>query len=47
MESLPLRAEKPAALRVLVVDDESLIPWSLAAILQDAGQDVIDSADAA
>jgi DNA-binding NtrC family response regulator len=47
MESLPLRAEKPAALRVLVVDDEALIRWSLAAILQDAGHAVIEAADAA
>jgi len=47
MESLPLSAEKFPALRVLVVDDEALIRWSLAAILRDAGHAVIEAADAA
>jgi DNA-binding NtrC family response regulator len=38
-------AEK-SALRVLVVDDESLIRWSLAEVLGARGYDVVESGDA-
>ena len=35
----------PESLRVLIVDDEPLIRWSLAAMLSDAGHVTIEAAD--
>ncbi len=40
-------AEKSAPLRVLVVDDEALIRWSLAETLESAGHIVAEAGDAA
>ncbi len=40
-------AEKSPALRVLVVDDESLIRWSLAEVLADSGYFVDEAGDGA
>jgi DNA-binding NtrC family response regulator len=37
--------EKPPALRVLVVDDEPLIRWSLAETLGDCGHQVVETGD--
>jgi DNA-binding NtrC family response regulator len=43
----PRPAEKtPAALRVLVVDDEPLIRWSVAETLVDRGYEVVEKGDA-
>ena len=39
-------AEKPTALRVLIVDDEPLIRWSLAETLADAGHIVAEAGNA-
>jgi two-component system NtrC family response regulator len=53
MEAVELRelslmmSKKPAALRVLVVDDEPLIRWSLAQTLTDRGYVVVETEDAA
>lgn len=46
MQTLPVGAEKPPELRVLVVDDEALIRWSISATLKDAGHVVIEAANA-
>jgi DNA-binding NtrC family response regulator len=46
-EFSPLRAKNSAALRVLVVDDEPLIRWSVAETLSDCGYDVVETGDAA
>ena len=40
-------AKNSAALRVLVVDDEALIRWSLTETLEKAGHAVVEAADAA
>jgi DNA-binding NtrC family response regulator len=40
-------SEKSPILRVLVVDDESLIRWSIAETLADAGHTVIEAGDGA
>jgi DNA-binding NtrC family response regulator len=40
-----LMAKKSAARRVLVVDDEPLVRWSLAETLMDGGFDVVEAAD--
>ena len=47
MCSLPQGSEKSPTLRVLVVDDESLIRWSIAETLADAGHTVIEAEDGA
>jgi DNA-binding NtrC family response regulator len=39
--------EKSPALRVLLVEDEFLLRWSMAETLADAGHDVIEAGDAA
>lgn len=47
MRNFPLMAqEKPAAVRVLVVDDEPLIRWSVAETLGDRGYEVVETGDA-
>jgi DNA-binding NtrC family response regulator len=47
MREFPRIAEKtPAALRVLVVDDEPLIRWSVAETLTDRGYEVVETGDA-
>jgi two-component system, NtrC family, response regulator AtoC len=38
--------KNPASLRVLVVDDEPLIRWSVAETLTDCGYEVVESGDA-
>jgi len=40
-------SEKPAGLRVLIVDDEPLIRWFLAETLGDSGHSVVEAGDAA
>ena len=47
MRSFPQVSEKSRSLRVLVVDDESLIRWSIAETLADAGHTVIEAEDGA
>ena len=47
MRSFPQGSEKSPRLRVLVVDDESLIRWSIAETLADAGHTVIEAEDGA
>src|SRR5207249_1615367 len=47
VRSLPQVSEKSPILRVLVVDDESLIRWSIAETLADAGHTVIEAGDGA
>ncbi|HXI28930.1 MAG TPA: response regulator [Vicinamibacterales bacterium] len=42
-----VRAKNSAALRVLVVDDEALIRWSVAETLLDCGYEVVETGDAA
>lgn len=42
-----MNAEKPAASRLLVVDDEALIRWSLGEQLAKAGYDVVEAEDGA
>jgi DNA-binding NtrC family response regulator len=39
-------AKKPPVLRILIVDDESLIRWSLAETLTDSGHEVSEAVDA-
>jgi DNA-binding NtrC family response regulator len=39
-------AKKPPALRVLVVDDEPLIRWSVVETLTDCGYEVVETGDA-
>src|SRR5215212_4428309 len=47
MRDFPRSAEKtPASLRVLVVDDEPLIRWSVAETLTDRGYEVVETGDA-
>jgi len=46
-EMSPQMAEKSPTLQVLVVDDESLIRWSLAEVLADAGCQVEEAGDGA
>jgi DNA-binding NtrC family response regulator len=41
----PHLVKKPSALRVLVVDDEALIRWSLAETLNDCGHHVVEAGD--
>ena len=43
MESLALGAENSEQVRVLVVDDESLLRWAMAATLKDAGYEVVEA----
>lgn len=43
---IPGPAEKSPMLRVLVVDDEGLIRWSLAQTLSDCGHEIVEAADA-
>jgi len=45
-EFFPGLAKNPEALRVLVVDDEPLIRWSVAETLTDRGYDVVETGDA-
>jgi DNA-binding NtrC family response regulator len=47
VRSFPQVTEKSPPLRVLVVDDESLIRWSIAETLADAGHIVIEAEDGA
>ena len=47
MGNFPQVSKKSRTLRVLVVDDESLIRWSIAETLADAGHTVIEAADGA
>jgi CheY-like chemotaxis protein len=47
VETISVNAEKSPQLRVLIVDDEALIRWSLSETLQDAGHAVIEAANAA
>jgi DNA-binding NtrC family response regulator len=42
-----VRAKNSAALRILVVDDEPLIRWSVAETLSDCGYEVVETGDAA
>jgi two-component system response regulator AtoC len=47
MRNIPRTVKKtPAALRVLVVDDEPLIRWSLVETLTDCGYRVVETGDA-
>ena len=47
MRDFPRTVEKnPVTLRVLVVDDEPLIRWSIAETLADRGCDVVETGDA-
>lgn len=52
MEALEMRdfprttAKNPATLRVLVVDDEPLIRWSVAETLADRGYEIVETGDA-
>jgi DNA-binding NtrC family response regulator len=47
MRDFPRSVEKnPVTLRVLVVDDEPLIRWSIAETLADRGCDVVETGDA-
>jgi two-component system, repressor protein LuxO len=46
-QNIPLPAEKPAQLAVLVVDDEPLIRWSLRQSLVDRGHSVATAANGA
>jgi DNA-binding NtrC family response regulator len=46
-EMSPHVAKKSPSLRVLIVDDESLIRWSLAEVLLDSGHVVDEAADGA
>ena len=46
-EMSPQMAEKSPPLQVLVVDDESLIRWSLAEVLADSGHRVDEAGDGA
>lgn len=43
MESPPVGAENSEQVRVLVVDDEALIRWAIAATLKDAGYAVVEA----
>ena len=43
VESLALGAENSEQVRVLVVDDESLLRWAMAATLKDAGYEVVEA----
>jgi DNA-binding NtrC family response regulator len=43
---IPGPAEKSPVLRVLVVDDEGLIRWSLAQTLSDCGHEIVEAVDA-
>jgi CheY-like chemotaxis protein len=38
--------KQPRSLRILVVDDEALIRWSLGEILSDCGYEVFEASDA-
>jgi DNA-binding NtrC family response regulator len=42
----PMDVKKPAAARVLVVDDEPLIRWSVSETLAERGYDVVETGDA-
>ena len=44
-EVFPLMEEKSPALRVLVVDDEALIRWSIVETLTDLGCSVVEAGD--
>jgi two-component system response regulator AtoC len=46
-EKIPEPAEESAPLRVLIVDDEALIRWSLVQTLHDSGHEAIEATDAA
>ena len=43
VESLTRGAENSEEVRVLVVDDEALIRWAMAATLKDAGYEVVEA----
>lgn len=44
---VPMSGEKGAAARLLIVDDEALIRWSLGEHLTNAGYEVVEAADGA
>ena len=46
-EKLPKAMEKSSPVRVLVVDDEALIRWSLVQTLNDSGHETAEAMDAA
>jgi two-component system, NtrC family, response regulator AtoC len=45
VRDIPLMSKNSTGLRVLVVDDEPLIRWSLAETLTDGGCDVVEAGD--
>jgi DNA-binding NtrC family response regulator len=45
-EKIPEGPQKSAVLRVLVVDDEALIRWSLVQTLNDSGHETVEADDA-
>lgn len=46
MRDFPRMAKKSPPLRILVIDDEPLIRWSLAETLSDCGHEVVEAGDA-
>jgi len=45
-EKFPMVSEKSPSLRVLIVDDEPLIRWSMAETLSQVGHDIVEAGDA-